>query len=121
MGCRKERIKYKEDKLKEMKDNYKNMSDKIGYILLLYAFIATTLLISVSSIKLVNNFKYQSDIKCYENYYLATETLLDSLDIECDNSIFNTKVGRDYLIHKNKIDSIFHNFTNGEPFGIKEE
>ena len=121
MGCRKERIKYKEDKLKEMKDNYKNMSDKIGYILLLCAFIATTLLISVSSIKLVNNFKYQSDIKCYENYYLATETLLDSLDIECDNSIFNTKVGRDYLIHKNKVDSIFYNFTNGEPFGIKEE
>ena len=101
------------------------MSDKIGYILLLYAFIATTLLISVSSIKLVNNFvyrdKYQSDIEYYENYYIATETLLDSLDIECNDSIFNTKVGRDYLIHKNKVDSIFYNITNGEPFGIKEE
>lgn len=114
-------IKYKEDKLKEMNDNYKNMSDKIGYILIFCAFIATALLIGVSSIKLVNNFKYQNDIKCYENYYLATETLLDSLGVDCDNSIFNTKVGRDYLIHKNKIDSIFHNFTNDEPFGIKEE
>ena len=101
------------------------MSDKIGHVLLSAALAATLMLIivliSVSSIKLVNNFKYQSDIKCYENYYLATETLLDSLDIECDNSIFNTKVGRDYLIHKNKVDSIFYNFTNGEPFGIKEE
>lgn len=101
------------------------MSDKIGYILLLYAFIVTTLLISVSSIKLVNNFvyrdKYQSDIEYYKNYYIATETLLDSLGVGCDNSIFNTKVGRDYLIHKNKVDSIFYNFTNGEPFGIKKE
>ena len=101
------------------------MSDKIGHILLSAALAATLMLIIVSSTKLIETVlyrdKYQSDIKCYENYYLATETLLDSLDIECDNSIFNTKVGRDYLIHKNKVDSIFYNFTNGEPFGIKEE
>ena len=100
------------------------MSNKIGYILLCFASAAAIVLIIVSSIKLLSFVyidKYQSDIKYYENYYIATETLLDSLDIECDNSIFNTKVGRDYLIHKNKIDSIFHNFTNGEPFGIKEE
>lgn len=101
------------------------MSDKIGHILLSAALAATLMLIIVSSVKLIENVlyrdKYQSDIKYYENYYIATETLLDSLGVDCDNSIFNTKVGRDYLIHKNKIDSIFHNFTNGEPFGIKEE
>lgn len=101
-------IKYKEDKLKEMNDNYKNMSDKIGYILILCAFIATALLIGVSSIKLVNNFKYQNDIKCYENYYIATETLLDSLGVDCDNSIFKTDAGAEYLIHKYKVDSVFH-------------
>ena len=92
------------------------MSDKIGYILLFYAFVATTLLISVSSIKLLSFVyidKYQSDIKYYENYYIATETLLDSLDIECNDSIFNTKAGSDYLLHKNKIDSIFYNFNDG--------
>lgn len=101
------------------------MSDKIGHVLLSAALAATLMLIIVSSTKLIENVlyrdKYQSDIEYYKNYYISTETLLDSLDIECDNSIFNTKVGRDYLLHKNKIDSIFYNFTNGEPFGIKEE
>ena len=101
------------------------MSDKIGHVLLSAALAATLMLIIVSSTKLIENVlyrdKYQSDIEYYKNYYISTETLLDSLDIECDNSIFNTKVGRDYLIHKNKVDSIFYNFTNGEPFGITEE
>ena len=101
------------------------MSDKIGHVLLSAALAAALMLIIVSSTKLIENVlyrdKYQSDIEYYKNYYISTETLLDSLDIECDNSIFNTKVGRDYLIHKNKVDSIFYNFTNGEPFGIKEE
>lgn len=101
------------------------MSDKIGHVLLSAALAATLMLIIVSSTKLIENVlyrdKYQSDIEYYKNYYISTETLLDSLDIECDNSIFNTKVGRDYLIHKNKVDSIFYNFTNGEPFGIKEK
>lgn len=101
------------------------MSDKIGHVLLSAALAATLMLIIVSSTKLIENVlyrdKYQSDIEYYKNYYISTETLLDSLDIECDNSIFNTKVGRDYLIHKNKVDSIFYNFTNGEPFGTKEE
>ena len=101
------------------------MSDKIGHVLLSAALAATLMLIIVSSTKLIENVlyrdKYQSDIEYYKNYYISKETLLDSLDIECDNSIFNTKVGRDYLIHKNKVDSIFYNFTKGEPFGIKEE
>ena len=112
MGCRKERIKYKEDKLKEMKDNYKNMSDKIGYILILCAFIATALLIGVSSIKLLDSIIYrdvnQPNIEYYENYYIATETLLDSLGVDCDNSIFKTDAGSEYLIHKYKVDSVFH-------------
>ena len=89
------------------------MSDKIGHVLLSAALAATLMLIIVSSTKLIENVlyrdKYQSDIEYYKNYYISTETLLDSLDIECDNSIFNTKVGRDYLIHKNKVDSIFYN------------
>ena len=101
------------------------MSDKIGHVLLSAALAAALMLIIVSSTKLIENVlyrdKYQSDIEYYKNYYISTETLLDSLDIECNDSIFNTKVGRDYLIHKNKVDSIFYNFTNGEPFGIKEE
>lgn len=89
------------------------MSNKIGYILLCFASAATIVLIIVSSIKLLDSVssrdKYQSDIEYYENYYTTTETLLDSLGIECDDSIFKTKVGSDYSMCKNKIDSIFHN------------
>ena len=89
------------------------MSDKIGHVLLSAALAATLMLIIVSSTKLIENVlyrdKYQSDIEYYENYYTTTETLLDSLGIECDDSIFKTKVGSDYFMCKNKIDSIFHN------------
>ena len=89
------------------------MSDKIGHILLSAALAATLMLIIVSSVKLIEDVlyrdKYQSDIEYYDNYYRATETLLDSLGVECTDSIFNTKVGSNYLIHKNKIDSIFYN------------
>ena len=93
------------------------MSDKIGHVLLSAALAATLMLIIVSSIKLLDGVsyrdKYQSDIEYYENYYTTTETLLDSLGIECDDSIFKTKVGSDYSICKNKIDSIFHQSLQG--------
>ena len=89
------------------------MSNKIGYILLCFASAATIVLIIVFSIKLLDSVsyrdKYQSDIEYYENYYTTTETLLDSLGIECDDSIFKTKAGADYLIQKGKIDSIYQN------------
>lgn len=89
------------------------MSDKIGHILLSAALAATLMLIIVSSVKLIEDVlyrdKYQSDIEYYKNYYRVTETLLDSLGVECDDSIFKTKAGSNYLIHKNKIDSIFYN------------
>ena len=89
------------------------MSDKIGHILLSAALAATLMLIIVSSIKLLDNNayrnKYQSDIEYYKNYYKSTETLLDSLGVECDDSIFKTKSGIDYIMYKNKVDSIFYN------------
>ena len=89
------------------------MSNKIGYILLCFASAATIVLIIVSSIKLLDSNvyrnKYQSNIEYYKNYYISTETLLDSLGVECDDSIFKTKSGIDYIMHKNKVDSIFYN------------
>ena len=89
------------------------MSDKIGHILLSAALAATLMLIIVSSIKLLDSNvyknKYQSDIEYYKNYYKSTETLLDSLGVECDDSIFKTKSGIDYIMYKNKVDSIFYN------------
>ena len=89
------------------------MSNKIGRVLLYISIISTVVLIIVSSIKLLDNNaygnKYQSDIEYYKNYYISTETLLDSLGVECDDSIFKTKSGSDYIMYKNKVDSIFYN------------
>lgn len=89
------------------------MIDKIGRVLLYISIVSTIVLIIVSSVKLLDSNvyrnKYQSDIEYYKNYYISTETLLDSLGVECDDSIFKTKSGIDYIMHKNKVDSIFYN------------
>ena len=91
------------------------MSNKIGHVLLYISIVSTIVLIIVSSIKLLDSNvyrnKYQFDIEYYKNYYISTETLLDSLGVECDDSIFKTKSGIDYIIHKNKVDSIFYNIN----------
>ena len=81
--------------------------------MLCIALLSAIVLIIVSSIKLFDSVVYrdecQPNIEYYEDYYIATETLLDSLGVECDDSIFKTKSGIDYIIHKNKVDSIFYN------------
>ena len=88
------------------------MNDKIGKILLVITTISIIVLIIISSIKLLDSIIYrdvnQPNIEYYENYYIATETLLDSLGVDCDNSIFETDAGAEYLIHKYNVDSVFH-------------
>lgn len=88
------------------------MNDKIGKALLVLASISVIILVIVSSIKLLDSIIYrdvnQPNIEYYENYYIATETLLDSLGVDCDNSIFETDAGAEYLIHKYNVDSVFH-------------
>ena len=88
------------------------MNDKIGKTLLVLASISVIILVIVSSIKLLDSIIYrdvnQPNIEYYENYYIATETLLDSLGVDCDNSIFETDAGAEYLIHKYNVDSVFH-------------
>lgn len=88
------------------------MNNKIGKILLILASISVIILVVVSSIKLLDSIIYrdvnQPNIEYYENYYIATETLLDSLGVDCDNSIFETDAGAEYLIHKYNVDSVFH-------------
>lgn len=88
------------------------MNDKIGKVLLVLAAISVIVLIIISSIKLLDSIIYrdvnQPNIEYYENYYIATETLLDSLGVDCDNSIFETDAGAEYLIHKYNVDSVFH-------------
>ena len=88
------------------------MNNKIGKALLVLAAISVIVLIIISSIKLLDSIIYrdvnQPNIEYYENYYIATETLLDSLGVDCDNSIFETDAGAEYLIHKYNVDSVFH-------------
>ena len=88
------------------------MNDKIGKALLVLAAISIIVLIIISSIKLLDSIIYrdvnQPNIEYYENYYIATETLLDSLGVDCDDSIFETDAGAEYLIHKYNVDSVFH-------------
>lgn len=88
------------------------MNNKIGKTLLVLASISVIVLIIISSIKLLDSIIYrdvnQPNIEYYENYYIATETLLDSLGVDCDNSIFETDAGAEYLIHKYNVDSVFH-------------
>lgn len=88
------------------------MNDKIGKALLVIASTSVIVLIIISSIKLLDSIIYrdvnQPNIEYYENYYIATETLLDSLGVDCDNSIFETDAGAEYLIHKYNVDSVFH-------------
>ena len=88
------------------------MNNKIGRILLIFASISVIILVVISSIKLLDSIMYrdadQSNIEYYENYYIATETLLDSLGIDCDDSIFKTDAGNKYLINKYNVDLVFH-------------
>ena len=46
------------------------------------------------------------------NYYQDVETLLDSLYIDCGDTIFKTNAGARYLDSKYKFDSLFINLEN---------
>lgn len=89
------------------------MNDKIGKALLILASTSVIVLIIISSIKLLDSIIYrdvnQPNIEYYENYYIATETLLDSLGVDCDNSIFETDAGAEYLECKYIVDSLYYN------------
>lgn len=56
--------------------------------------------------------KYIDKISIYEEYYDKTETLLDSLGIECDNPIFESDAGADYLQAKYNIDKLNYGNNN---------
>ena len=88
------------------------MNDKVGKVLLVIASTSVIVLIIISSIKLLDSIIYrdvnQPNIEYYENYYIATETLLDSLGIDCDDPIFKTDAGNKYLINKYNVDLVFH-------------
>lgn len=77
----------------------------------------TTILFTLLGIVIITlaYFKAKSDmlIKQKEqatlNYYESVETLLDSLYIDCEDTIFETDAGAKYLESKYMFDSLFIN------------
>ena len=52
-------------------------------------------------------FKSKEKYRVTLNYYESVETLLDSLCIDCEDTIFETDAGAKYLESKYKFDSLF--------------
>ena len=75
----------------------------------------TTILFAIIGIVIISlaYHKAKSDLAIKQkeqavlNYYQDTETLLDSLCIDCGDTIFKTNVGVKYLDSKYKFDSLF--------------
>ena len=77
----------------------------------------TTILFTIMGILIVvlAYYKAKSDLVIKQkeqailNYYQDVETLLDSLCIDCGDTIFKTNTGVKYLNSKYKFDSLFIN------------
>ena len=52
------------------------------------------------------NEKNNDELNAFNNYYNATEKLLDSLSVYENDSIFETEVGLNYIKCKNLVDSL---------------
>ena len=50
--------------------------------------------------------KNNNELNAFNDYYIATEKLLDSLYVYENNSIFETEVGLNYIKYKNLVDSL---------------
>ena len=79
---------------------------KVTSIIMLITIVIITIIVYFSvkkEIQFINREKTMID------YYQDTETLLDSLCIYENDSIFNTNIGNRYLESKHKFDSLIIN------------
>ena len=53
-----------------------------------------------------SNEKNNDELDAFNNYYISTEKLLDSLSVYENDSIFETEVGLNYIKCKNLVDSL---------------
>ena len=76
--------------------------------ILAYTILA---IITIGIIYFCNSINRKNQIKeqAILNYYQDVETLLDSLCIDCGDSIFKTNAGARYLDSKYKFDSLYIN------------
>ena len=99
----------KEEKITEAKKNIEKLSRIMKYFK--YIFIVLTI-IAIAAIAYKDSEKdilEKQKEQAILNYYQNVETLLDSLCIYENNSIFNTNVGNRYLESKYKFDSLIIN------------
>ncbi len=68
--------------------------------------ILYVLFFAVSALFTSLSFLYNKQIIRYKEYYTATETLLDSLGLDCDDPIFESDAGAIYLDKKWEIDHL---------------
>lgn len=78
-----------------------------GYIIM-YAILALTIA-RIAYLDINRDKKEQIKEQAILDYYQDVETLLDSLCIYENDSIFNTNVGNRYLESKHKFDSLIIN------------
>ncbi len=73
------------------------------YIITFIIIVSVTMLaICLSIIE-----RQQTKISAYKDYYLHTETLLDSLYIDGDSPVMESDAGAEYLNYKWQVDSIY--------------
>ena len=99
----------KEEKIAEAKKNIEKSSRIMKYFK--YIFIVLTI-IAIAAIAYKNSEKdilEKQKEQAVLDYYQDVETLLDSLYIYENDSIFNTNVGNKYLESKHKFDSLIIN------------
>ena len=98
-----------EEKIAEAKKNIEKLRRIIKYFK--YIFIVLTI-IAIAAIAYKNSKKdilEKQKEQAVLDYYQDVETLLDSLYIYENNTIFNTNVGNKYLESKHKFDSLIIN------------
>ena len=98
-----------EEKIAEAKKNIEKLSRIMKYFK--YIFIVLTI-IAIAAIAYKDSKKdilEKQKEQAILNYYQDVETLLDSLCIYENDTIFNTNVGNKYLESKHKFDSLIIN------------
>ena len=79
---------------------------KVASIIMLITIVIITIIVYFSVKKEI---QFINREKAMLNYYESVETLLDSLCIDCGDTIFETDAGAKYLDSKYTFDSLFIN------------
>lgn len=83
--------------------------DKFTEITIIIFTTISIIIVALAYDKAKNDLLIKQKEQAVLNYYQDVETLLDSLYIDCGDTIFNTNAGARYLDSKYTFDSLFIN------------